>query len=163
LGSCYAFGRGVDKDGAIAMKWMRRAAEQGDPAIEANLAELLMEGHGGAPNWIEALRLFESSLGTYAPSKITSAWMLWGGQNGVRRDRLKAKTMCEEVLTTKDLELQLRNWEALGWTWPAALEWFRRESWRADKTVGKAVESSEGESGSLQEWEENGRATFAHV
>jgi TPR repeat protein/Leucine-rich repeat (LRR) protein len=161
LGSCYAFGRGVDKDWAIAMKWMRRAAEQGDPAIEANLAELLMEGLGGAPNWIEALRLFESSLGTYAPSKITSAWMLWGGQNGVRRDRLKAMTMCEEVLTTKDQEIQLGNWEALGWTWPAALEWFRRETWRADESSGKALERGEGESGSLREAEENGRGTPA--
>jgi TPR repeat protein len=93
---------------------MRRAAEQGDPSIQANLAELLMEGLGGAPSWDKALRLFESSVGTYAPSKITSAWMLWGGQNGVRRDKLKAKTMCEEVLTTEDLEEQLKGWKAVG-------------------------------------------------
>jgi hypothetical protein len=125
-----------------------------------------MEGLGGAPNWIKALRLFESSLGTYAPSKITSAWMLWGGQNGVRRDRLKAKTMCEEVLTTKDLEIQLGNWEALGWTWPAALEWFRKQSWRADETVGEVVERGKGESGSPQEAGDNGGAphsTPAHL
>jgi TPR repeat protein len=27
LGDCYAKGRGVEKDGALAVKWMQRAAE----------------------------------------------------------------------------------------------------------------------------------------
>jgi Leucine-rich repeat (LRR) protein len=146
LGDCYARGRGVEKDGAEAVTWMRRGAERGDLALEANLAELLMEGLGGPPDWVEALQLFESSLGSYAPSKITSAWMLWGGQHGVQQDRLKAKAMCEEVLTTEDLEDQVRDWEALRWTWPAALKWFRSEAWRTDELSGEAVERGEGES-----------------
>jgi hypothetical protein len=122
-----------------------------------------MEGLGGEPDWVKALHLFQSSLDTKAPSKIMSAWMLWRGQNGVRRNRLKARTMCEEVLTTQDLEDQLKRWEAVGWTWPAALEWFRGKAWRAHNPFGKAVESGKGESGLLQEWEGNGRATFAPV
>jgi TPR repeat protein/Leucine-rich repeat (LRR) protein len=156
LGLCYARGRGVEKDGGMAVKWMRRAAEQGDPAMEANLAELFMEGLGGAPDWVEALQLFQSSLNIYAPSKVTSAWMLWVGQSGVELDRLKAKTMCEEVLTTEDLEIQLGNREALGWTWPAALEWFRGEAWREEESSGEAVESVGGERGLHQEADENG-------
>jgi hypothetical protein len=64
-----------------------------------------------------------SSLDLYAPSKVASAWMLWGGQHGIQRDRLKAKTLCEEVLATEDMEDQLQLWVALGWTWPAALKW----------------------------------------
>ncbi|GAQ86530.1 hypothetical protein KFL_002950020 [Klebsormidium nitens] len=163
LGMCYARSRGVDKDGAKAVKWMRTAAQQGDPGIKANLAEYLMEGLGGAPNWVEALQLFQSSLVSKAPSKVTSAWMLYGGQNGVQRDKLKARTMCEEVLTTEDLEDQLESWEAVGWTWPAALEWFRSEVWRTDEPSGEALERGEGERGSLRKAEGNGRGTPAHL
>jgi TPR repeat protein len=140
LGECYAKGRGVEKDGAKAVKWMQTAAEQGDPGIKANLAEYLMEGLGGEPDWVEALRLFESSLETQAPSKVTSAWMLWQGKIGVQQDRLRAKAMCEEVLTMEDLEDQLERWEAVGWTWPAALAWFRSEVWRVEGSSGEAVE-----------------------
>jgi hypothetical protein len=163
LGSCYAFGRGVDKDGAMAMKWMRRAAEQGDPAIEAKLAELLYGGSWGRTELDRGVAIVQVVIRCLCTSKITSAWMLWGGQNGVRRDRLKAKTMCEEVLTTEDLEDQLGDWEAVGWTWPAALNWFQSEVRRADEPSGEAVERGEGESGSLQEAEGNGRGTPAHL
>jgi hypothetical protein len=81
--------------------------------------------------------------------------MFWMGQHGVQ----------QEVCATEDLEDQLKHWEAVGWTWPAALEWFRSEAWRADEPSGevRVVERSEGESGSLRKAEENGRGTPAHL
>jgi hypothetical protein len=71
--------------------------------------------------------------------------------------------MCEEVLAAEDLEDQLKGWETVGWTWPAALEWFRSEAWSADEPSGEAVERGEGESGSLREAEGSGRGTPAHL
>ena len=38
LAVCYASGHGVDKDPAEAVKWFRKAAEQGDPNAQYNLA-----------------------------------------------------------------------------------------------------------------------------
>jgi TPR repeat protein len=73
---CYGEGKGIEKDGGITVKWMQRAVEHGDPAIDANLAEYMMEDLRGAPKWNEALRLFQSSLNRFAPSKTTSAWLL---------------------------------------------------------------------------------------
>jgi TPR repeat protein len=124
LGECYARDRGGGRDEAIALYWMRKAAEQGDPTIKAKLAEYLMEGLGGTPDWVEAMRLFESSLGTKAPSLIMSAWMLWTGHYGVQQNRGKAIKMSVDVYRMEDSKDQRTRFEVVGRTWPAALKWF---------------------------------------
>jgi len=47
LGFMYVNGRGVPQDDAEAVKWYRKAAEQGDADARNALAEMRRQGRGG--------------------------------------------------------------------------------------------------------------------
>jgi uncharacterized protein len=42
----FVLGRGVSQDDAEAVKWYRKAAEQGYPAAQFNLGEMHRQGRG---------------------------------------------------------------------------------------------------------------------
>ena len=52
----YANGQGVAKDESTAVKWYRKAAEQGLVQAQNNLAGMLADGQGVPQNFSEALR-----------------------------------------------------------------------------------------------------------
>jgi TPR repeat protein/Leucine-rich repeat (LRR) protein len=165
LGFCYQLGRGVEKDATLAAELYEKAADQGVSAAQGNLGELYAEGLGVQQDWAVAFRLFESAAkdAEALSSRVFLVWLLWHGE-GTEQDRPRAERLCAQVLRTERYAERLANdYIAAGEVWPAVLKWFRSEAWRADESSGEAVDLGEGESGSLQEREENGRATFAHV
>src|SRR5208337_1204151 len=59
LGLTYEYGlAGVQRDLSEALKWYRRAAEQGDGSAAHSLAGMYFEGRGVEKNYSEAARLY---------------------------------------------------------------------------------------------------------
>lgn len=61
LGLCYAKGEGVAKDPVEAVKWFRKAAEQGNSDAQNNLGVCYANGEGVAKDTAEAARLFRKA------------------------------------------------------------------------------------------------------
>ena len=62
LANLYLLGKGVPKDSSEAVRWLRRAAEQGDAQAQANLASLYEQGKGVPLDYITAYRLYQRSI-----------------------------------------------------------------------------------------------------
>ena len=58
LGRCYANGQGVAKDESEAVKWYRKAAEQGDAAAQYNLGLMYYNGRGVTKDEREAIKWY---------------------------------------------------------------------------------------------------------
>ena len=54
LGTLYEYGWGVAANGKEALRWYRRAAEQGEVEAQANLGSLLLAGTIVAPDYAQA-------------------------------------------------------------------------------------------------------------
>ena len=57
-GRCYGFGEGVAKDEVEAVKWFRKAADQGYALAQWFLGEYYAEGKGVAKDEVEAYALY---------------------------------------------------------------------------------------------------------
>ena len=56
LGVMYANGQGVPQDYAEAVKWYRKAAEQGDAAAQYNLGLMYANGQGVPQDYVQAYK-----------------------------------------------------------------------------------------------------------
>lgn len=61
LGLCYAYGNGVERNAAEAVRWFRKAAKKGYDEAQCNLAKCYTQGNGVEPNAVEAVRWFRMS------------------------------------------------------------------------------------------------------
>jgi hypothetical protein len=59
LASRYNYGRGIPRDTAQALRWLRKAAKAGQPDAQKLLAIKLYNGYGIEPNYKEALKWAE--------------------------------------------------------------------------------------------------------
>jgi hypothetical protein len=57
----YANGRGVPKDSAEAVKWCRKAAEQGLAAAQNNLGDMYANGDGVPKDYAEAVKWYRKA------------------------------------------------------------------------------------------------------
>ena len=57
----YYFGHGVQRDYAEALKWFRKAADQGDADAQNGLGLMYREGHGVQQDYAEALKWFRKA------------------------------------------------------------------------------------------------------
>lgn len=90
LGLMYAAGEGVPRDGARAIHWLRRPAEEGVGIAQNNLGLLYVMGNGTPPDGAEAarwlLRAAEQGV-TLAQENIGA---LYANGNGVPKDLIRA-------------------------------------------------------------------------
>ncbi|GEP58934.1 hypothetical protein RSO01_61000 [Reyranella soli] len=71
LGTCYESGiGGVSQDYAEALKWFRKAAEQGYGDAFANMADLYAGGHGVPQNYVLAYMYVELASAQHAETQI---------------------------------------------------------------------------------------------
>jgi TPR repeat protein len=61
LASMYYFGRGVPQDYSEAVRWYRKAADQGDSQAQFNLGLMYHDGRGVPPDQAEAFNLYRRS------------------------------------------------------------------------------------------------------
>ncbi|MDX1251456.1 MAG: sel1 repeat family protein [Gammaproteobacteria bacterium] len=57
----YLLGRGVPKDAAEAVKWYRKAAEQGITAARINLGNMYADGRGVPKDEVQALNWYRAA------------------------------------------------------------------------------------------------------
>ena len=78
LGLCYAKGNGVEVDLAEAVRWFRKAAEQGMPQAQYNLGLCLFRGAGVEKNVVEGAMWLNSAAqqGDEKAERMLKQW--WG-------------------------------------------------------------------------------------
>ena len=95
LGACYAEGRGIARDLALAHQWIGLAAKSGDRVAQRNLAALVFRGEGSDPDDREAARLYRiAAENGDAPAQDMLSWMLLEGV-GVATDPEAARHWAE--------------------------------------------------------------------
>ena len=63
MGWCYEKGQGVPQDYAEAVKWYRKAAEQGYADAQYNLGSCYYNGKGVPQNYAEAVKWYCKAVG----------------------------------------------------------------------------------------------------
>ena len=82
MGAAFLEGRGVERDHAKAVEWLRRAAEQGDVGGQRNLALCCYEGWGVPQDQEEAARWYEKAAGQGdADAQDMLSWIRRAGGN----------------------------------------------------------------------------------
>jgi hypothetical protein len=77
----YRNGHGVTQDYAEAMKWYRKAAEQGDSHAQCMLAYMHYEGHGAPQDYTEAMKWYRKAAEQGdANAQYNLAYMYANGQ-----------------------------------------------------------------------------------
>ena len=90
-------GRGVPRDYAEALVWFRRAAEQGEPAAQANLGRIYGNGQGVPQDYI-----------------LAHMWFNLAGVSGDEHARESRDNVAKQMTTTQIVEAQrlAREWMA---------------------------------------------------
>lgn len=133
LGYLYARGwRGQPRDEGEAVRWYRRAADQGYPPAQYNLAHMLADGRGCAPNLPQAAawyrraadadfapaqrslgRLYEQGVGVAANLETAVAWYCRAGftflDDGEPEEARATLAALERAHPTHPLTLKLRT------------------------------------------------------
>lgn len=86
IGACFAEGLGVERDDALALKWLTLSAEAGDPVGRRNLAALYFKGQDSLGQGVEAdfpraAELYrQAAEAGDAPAQDMLSWMLLEGE-----------------------------------------------------------------------------------
>jgi TPR repeat protein len=131
IGACFAEGLGVGRDPTLALRWLKLAAESGDPVGQRNLAALHFKGEGLAQSDAEAMRLYRLAAGQGdAPAQDMLSWMLLeGGNIADRAEALRwAQAAAEAGIATSMTRLGMMHHDALGVERDAtiAARWWQR-------------------------------------
>lgn len=131
IGACFAEGYGVDRDPALALRWLTLSAEGSDPVGQRNLAALHFKGDGVEQNDDEALRLYRLAAEQGdAPAQDMLSWMLLeGGRVTDRAEALRwAQAAAKSGIATSMTRLGMMHHDALGVERDATLasQWWQR-------------------------------------
>ena len=81
VGACFAEGLGVERDPALALRWLTLAAEAGDPVGQRNLAALYFKGEGVEQDYARAAELYRLAAEQGdGPAQDMLSWMLLEGE-----------------------------------------------------------------------------------
>ena len=131
IGACFAEGLGVERDAALALRWLTLSAEGGDPVGQRNLAALHFKGEGVAQSDDEAMRLYRLAADQGdAPAQDMLSWMLL--ETGLETDRPEAfhwaSAAAEAGIAASMTRLGMIHHDALGVERDATLaaQWWQR-------------------------------------
>ncbi|WP_336813633.1 tetratricopeptide repeat protein [Bosea sp. MMO-172] len=131
IGACFAEGLGVERDPALALRWLSLSAESGDPVGQRNLAALHFKGEGIEQSDAEAMRLYRLAAEQGdAPAQDMLSWMLL--ERGDLADRTEAlrwaQAAAEAGVATSMTRLGMMHHDALGVERDAdtAAQWWQR-------------------------------------
>ncbi|MDI7860355.1 sel1 repeat family protein [Rhizobiaceae bacterium n13] len=119
IGACFAEGLGVPADRGLALKWLRLAAEAGDPVGERNYAAFHMQGLTGmdADYGIAAEYYQRAAEKGDAPAQDMLSWMLLEGEvmaPDLHEARLWAERAAEAGIASSMTRLGMLYHHALG-------------------------------------------------
>jgi len=117
IGACFAEGLGVERDAALALRWLTLSAEAGDPVGQRNLAALHFKGEGVEQSDAEAMRLYRLAAEQGdAPAQDMLSWMLLEtGEEADRPEALRwASAAAEAGIAASMTRLGMIHHDALG-------------------------------------------------
>lgn len=124
VGACFAEGMGVERDPALALRWLTLSADNGDPVGQRNLAAFHFKGDGIEQSDAEALRLYRlAAEQDDAPAQDMLSWMLLEkGQQADQAEALRwARVAAQAGIATSMTRLGMMYHDALGVERDAAL------------------------------------------
>lgn len=131
IGACFAEGLGVERDAALALRWLTLSAESGDPVGQRNLAALHFKSEGVPQSDAEAMRLYRLAADQGdGPAQDMLSWMLL--ESGLETDRAEAfqwaSAAAEAGIAASMTRLGMIYHDALGVERDAGLaaEWWQR-------------------------------------
>jgi TPR repeat protein len=86
----YADGRGVAQDYAEAVRWYRKAAEQGDATAQFNLGAMCGTGQGVAQDYAEAVRWYRKAAEQGNADAQFILGIMYANGQGVAQDDVQA-------------------------------------------------------------------------
>ena len=88
LGFMYANGQGVPEDYVEAVKWYRKAADQGDASAQYNLGRMVASGQGVRQDYVEAVKWYRKAADQGDASACFNLGLMYSngqGTAGLRR------------------------------------------------------------------------------
>src|ERR1700674_2931250 len=80
IGACFSEGLGVERDPALALRWLSLAADGGDPVGQRNLATAYFKGLGVPSDGARAAELYRAAAEKGdGPAQDMLSWMLLEG------------------------------------------------------------------------------------
>jgi hypothetical protein len=105
----YANGDDVEKDQVEALKWYRKAADQGDARAQFNLGVMYANGRGVAEDYVEAARWFRKAADQgNAKAQFNLGVMYYNG-DGVEKDYAEAYAWWDIAARTDPDAAKLRD------------------------------------------------------
>ena len=90
LGVCYYYGRGVTQDYYEAVKWYRKAAEQGDAYAQRNLGGCYYDGQGVTQDYYEAVKWYRKAAEQGNANAMSWMGYIFENGEGVTKDLQEA-------------------------------------------------------------------------
>jgi TPR repeat protein len=161
LGICYANGDGVMKDTMEAVKWYRKAADQGVARAQCNLANCYYHGQGVAKDYAETVKwLRKAAEQNYARAQYDLGYCYENGC-GVMKDYAEAVKWYRKAAEQNDVDAQYNlgicyaNGRGVEKDYVEAVKWWRKAAEQNDAQAqynlglcyanGQGVEKDEAE------------------
>ena len=90
LGGMYALGRGVPQDDAEAVKWYRKAADQGDAIAQHNLGVMYSDGLGVPQDYAEAVKWYREAADQGEAAAQVNLGVMYAIGQGMPQDPVQA-------------------------------------------------------------------------
>ena len=105
MGVCYAMGRDVEQNDAVAAEWFRKAADGGNPEGALALGNWILEGKGGlTKDPAEAARLVELASSKGVQEAHGMLGVLYTEGAGVKQNHTRAAALFEQAAAGGDLK-----------------------------------------------------------
>ena len=119
IGACFAEGiGGLERDPALAEKWLSLSADAGDPVGQRNLAALYFKGEGVAQDYARAAELYRAAAEQGdGPAQDMLSWMLLEGEVvalDVAGARRWAQAAADQGIASSMTRLGMLHHNALG-------------------------------------------------
>ncbi len=141
VGWMYEKGNGVSQDYAKAVKWYRKAAEQGDAEGQFNLGIMYYNGQGVSQDYAEAVKWYRKAAEqNYEYAQCNLGFMYLEG-NGVEKDYSQAVEWFRKAAEQGDARAQcafggmLYNGNGVAQDKSKAIEWFKKSAAKGDETA----------------------------
>ena len=138
LGNCYYYGDGVKKDYVEAVKWYRKAADQGDADAQYNLGKCYSCGNGVGRDYAEAAKWYRKAADQGDASAQNDLGYCYYSGNGVEQDYAEAVKWCRKAADQGDASAQfnLGNFYYNGYSvkkdYVEAVKWYRKAADQGD-------------------------------
>lgn len=147
MGYLSAQGLGTPKDDLVAIRWFRKAADQGNSAAQFNLGMLLLAGKNAEANLAESLKGISEALNWLEAAanqgnldaQLRLADLFYFGSEGIEKDRAKALPWARRAAESGNRWAQQLYGNMLEWgegglkaDRSLALVWYRKAAEQGD-------------------------------